>query len=280
MSATRSGATSVQLAPPDAVVPHAEGASGPVTTGSPRSTVHEALAAVMAEIGAVPKDRTAPGVSYKFQGIADILSRAQPAFARHGMALIPTEIVSCEQRDRTTKNGGAQVQVDLHVRWRLYGPAGDWLPAETWGQAFDTSDKATNKAHTAAHKVALKQIFSIPEDADDQDMERPELGAAAPPEPKFTKTVAKKVAVREFRQRGYDEAKAKSEAAQMWDAFGMDGLDLSEALVVEKVSVWVDADAEPFPEPDVPVEPHPVVDPVSGEVLTVVSPDQQELVES
>ncbi len=229
-------------------------------------TVHQALAEVMAEIGAVPKDRTGQGVSYKFQGVADILAKAQPAFARHHMALVPHEIVAFEQRDRTTKNGGAQVQVDIHVRWRLYGPAGDWLAAETWGQAFDTSDKAANKAQTAAQKYALKQIFAIPEDADDQDMERPELGQQVEVDPPFTAAVAKKVAVREFRQRGLAETEAKGEAAAMWKAFNMAGLPLTEALVVEKVGVWASG-AEPFDEVHGPPEPRPQVDVETGEIV-------------
>jgi hypothetical protein len=230
-------------------------------------SVHQALAVVMGEIGHVPKDRTGQGVSYKFQGVADILAKAQPAFARHGLALVPHEIVSFEQRDRTTKNGGSQVQVDIHVRWRLYGIAGDWITAETWGQAFDTSDKAANKAQTAAQKYALKQLFAIPEDADDQDMERPELGEQAPP---FGKVAAKKVAVREFRMCGLDEPAAKSEASTMWKAFGMDALDLTEQLVVEKVGTWLSTD-EPFdqvPGSDTPGPVSEKVDEHTGEIAS------------
>lgn len=213
----------------------------------PQPTVHQAIAAVMVEIGHVEKKRHEGGVSYPYQKVAEILAKAQPSFARHGVIFSPHRVIQFDQRDRTTSKGGLSVQADLLIQWRIYGPAGDFLEAETWGHAFDTSDKAFNKAMTASQKYALKLVLSIPEDADDQDDERPELGEQASPPPPFTKTVAKKVAVREFRMRGLDEAGAKREASEMWTAFGMDALDLTEQLVVEKVGTWL-GNTEPFQE--------------------------------
>lgn len=243
---------------------------------SDQPTVHAALAEVMAEIGHVPKDRTAPGVSYKFVGIADILARAQPAFARHGMALLPHEVVSCEQRDRTTKNGGSQIQVDIHVRWRLYGPAGDWIQAESWGQAFDTSDKASNKAHTAAHKVALRQIFAIPEDADDQDMERPELGTPSvsvdEPAPLGKRAAGHHVKAC-LRERGEAEDRLKDLGAQVWADMALDNATpYTLASIQQAVADWY-AKAEPFDDVHGPPAPRQRVDIETGELVAEASLD-------
>jgi hypothetical protein len=235
-------------------------------------TVHQAVAAVMTEIGHVEKKRHEGGVSYPYQKVAEILAKAQPSFARHGVILAPHRVIQFDQRDRTTRTGGLSVQADLLIQWRVYGPAGDFIEAETWGHAFDTSDKAFNKAMTASQKYALKLVLSIPEDADDQDDERPELGAPSPPA--FTKTVAKKVAVREIRMAtGKEEAEAKKEASSMWSAFGMDALDLTEQLVVEKVGTWLSTE-EPFdqvPGSDTPGPVSEKVDEHTGEITEAAS---------
>jgi hypothetical protein len=92
-----------------------------------------------------------------------------------------------------------------------------------------------------------------------------------PTEPVFTKTVAKKVAVREIRMAtGKEEAEAKKEASSMWSAFGMDALDLTEQLVVEKVGTWLSTE-EPFdqvPGSDTPGPVSEKVDEHTGEIAS------------
>jgi hypothetical protein len=221
-------------------------------------TVHDAIAAVMDDIGVVPKVRHDGGVSYAFQGIADILAKAQPSFVRHHVMLTPHEIVHYDQKDRTTRNGGSQVQADLLIRWRLYGPAGDWVEAMTWGHAFDTSDKAFNKAMTAAQKYALKLMLSIPDSEDDQDNERPELGEPVQAPRPMTKAQAKTYLKDTI---GADRAKA------VWAGMDLDHAQPWSRPELDDAVVAFDAQAEPFPEPTGPVTIPAKVDRDTGEVL-------------
>jgi hypothetical protein len=141
---------------------------------------------VMAAIGAIGKDsemKEGPA-KYQYRGIDAILNRANPAMARFGLFIAPT-VQDVEYEERRAGKEGRTVMVVCHltVEFNVHGLAGDRLepPLVLVGEAFDTSDKATNKAQTAAFKLALGQLFAIPYSEPDQDSERHELGEA--PEP-------------------------------------------------------------------------------------------------
>lgn len=138
------------------------------------------LAAIKAEIGAVGKDQriTEGPARYAYRGIDAILSAAHQALIDHQVVIFP---VTCEPtyEMRQTSKGNPLQWVSLRVAWSITSGA-ETLLAETVGEAMDTSDKVTNKAHTAAHKVLLSQLFAIPYSADEQDSERHELGRTEP----------------------------------------------------------------------------------------------------
>jgi hypothetical protein len=52
-------------------------------------------------------------------------------------------------------------EVNLHVRYTFYGPQGDYVCADAWGEGTDSGDKATNKAMTMALKNVIAQTFAI-----------------------------------------------------------------------------------------------------------------------
>ena len=140
-------------------------------------TIQQALTAVMQDVGAVGKGRRIEQgpAKYAYRGIEDMLSKIQPAFVAHGIVCYP-QVLSAEYRDGTTKNGGSTREATMHVRFVFLGPAGDSIEVETIGEATDTSDKASNKAMTAAYKYALLLTLAIPTQLDDQDAERIERG--------------------------------------------------------------------------------------------------------
>lgn len=139
-----------------------------------------ALVAVMDDVGAIGRNATMThGERYKYRRNDDVLEAVHPALVAHGVLAVPT-VLTVEYRDKTTKSGNPQVWCSMKVEWTFYGPAGDSVSAIVVGEASDTSDKATNKAHTASQKIALTQVLSIPYSQDDPDDDRQQIGAPTP----------------------------------------------------------------------------------------------------
>lgn len=139
------------------------------------------LAAIKAEIGAVGKDQriTSGPAQYAYRGIDAILDAAHQALITHEVTIVPTGAEPVYEM-RQTRNGGPLQWVSLTVTWLIISDD-DSIAACTVGEALDTSDKATNKAHTAAYKVLLSQLFAIPYSGEDPDADRHEMGAPADP---------------------------------------------------------------------------------------------------
>ncbi len=143
------------------------------------------LVAVMDDVGAVGRNaQMEHGERYRYRRNDDVLEAVHPALVRHGVLAVPS-VLTVEYRDKTTSRGNAQVWCSMKVEWTFYGAAGDSVSAIVVGEAADTSDKATNKAHTASQKIALCQVLSIPYSQDDPDDDRQAVGApgAARPSP-------------------------------------------------------------------------------------------------
>lgn len=207
-------------------------------------TVHQALASVMRDLPGIGKtDRSPEG--FDFRGIEAMTKVVGPILAEHGVVIVPTATLTQTVASPAMKEGWQDIY--LEVDWTIYGPAGDSITARTNGIGRDKTDRGANKAATQAYKYLLLHLFCVADKADDADGHTYEQDRADQPPP-FTKAVGKRVAVREFRMRGLDEPAAKREASEMWTAFGMDALDLTEQLVVEKVGTWL-GNTEPFQEP-------------------------------
>jgi len=65
------------------------------------------------------------------------------------------------------------------VTW--YGPEGDQLSSVAAGEAFDSGDKATAKAHSVAFRTALLQTLCLPTDEPDPDSKTYERSEAPDP---------------------------------------------------------------------------------------------------
>jgi hypothetical protein len=148
-------------------------------------TVHQALAAVMAEVGAIGKDRDNDQQRFKFRGIDDVQNALHGPLAKHGVLIVPSVLERIAET-RQTANQKSMNVVHLHVAFSLHGPAGDELTGSAWGEAQDSGDKATGKAHSMALKTFLLETFMVPtkdlEDADQQaEAAAPARRAEAPP---------------------------------------------------------------------------------------------------
>lgn len=143
--------------------------------------VVDALVAVSADVGVVGKDREmSQGQKYAYRSIEQITPRVHAAFIAHGVVCSP-RVVTAEYRDVATKSGGTMREATLTVEY-TFSTADSSLVACVMGEATDSSDKASNKALTAAWKNALVQVLCIPvESADDPDHQSVERGNGKKP---------------------------------------------------------------------------------------------------
>lgn len=143
-------------------------------TKADRPTVIEALNAVMAEVQAVGKTDRNTQQGYNFRGIDAVVNAAGPAFRRHGIVAVPL-LESATYRDVQTSTGKPSRECTVQVRYRFYGPAGDYVDAVVPGESMDFGDKGTPKAMSVAYRIALLQVLTIPThelDPDSQSYER------------------------------------------------------------------------------------------------------------
>lgn len=146
-------------------------------------TVFDALNRVMRDVLAVGKDGFNESQGYNFRGIDGVVNAVGPAFREHGVIAIP---VSTEATYETfnTRSGALMHSCMLTVRFRFYGPAGDFIEAEARGESADSGDKSTPKAHSVAYRTLLLQALCIPTDEPDPDATSYERTVPAPPPPR------------------------------------------------------------------------------------------------
>lgn len=165
--------------------------------------VYQAINKVQSELAkiGITKSRTnQQGASYKFRGIDDIFNTISPLLAEHGLCILP-RVLARECVERQTKAGGAIFYVTVEVEFDFVcAEDGSKHTVKTFGEAMDTSDKATNKAMSAAYKYAALQAFAIPTEGDnDADSHIPEVAArTAPPPASIKKTPLSEGQVADF----------------------------------------------------------------------------------
>jgi len=128
--------------------------------------VYKAISSVMAAIGKVgiSKDRMAQ--SYKFRGVDDVLNALSPLLSVNNLVVLP-RVINRESVERATKNGGVLFYVTILMEFDFVSAIdGSRHTVATYGEAMDSSDKATNKAMSAAFKYACFQAFCIPTEGD------------------------------------------------------------------------------------------------------------------
>lgn len=172
--------------------------------GETLPTVVQALASVMEDVQAISKDQRNTTQNYSFRGIDAVVNAVGPALRDHGVVVVPTG-TSWVESVYDTRNGARMRNMTVTVSWRFYGPAGDFIDAETVGEAADAGDKATPKAHSVAYRILLLQALCIPTDDPDPDSESHErvAPAAAPPEPQKPAGPKSWAAVKDVIVSGY-----------------------------------------------------------------------------
>lgn len=133
------------------------------------TTIRQALNQVMSEVGAVKKtDRNTQG-NFNFRGIDAVTTAVYPALVKHGVIVAPKVL---DYQYGTVVVGHKRTEMSharLLVEFTWYGPEDDSIVTVAAGEAFDSGDKATAKAHSVAFRTAILQTLCLPTDEPDPD---------------------------------------------------------------------------------------------------------------
>jgi hypothetical protein len=146
--------------------------------------IYGSMAAVMAELEAIGKDRRNKDQGFNFRGIDQAYNALHPIMAKHKVFSIPRVLKMTARVDRPTRSGGNITFTLLEVEYDFVsGIDGSRVTAgPVIGEGADTGDKGCSKALAIAHKYVLMQTFLIPtEKTDDPDFESHDVVYEAPP---------------------------------------------------------------------------------------------------
>lgn len=133
------------------------------------TTIYAALAAVMADVQAVSKKSRNESQNFNFRGIDAVMNAVGPALRTHGVIVVPVAEDAHYNTVTVGKNQTPMRECTVRIRYVFYGPDGDSIECVVFGEALDSGDKATNKAHSVAFRTALLQALCIPTDEPDTD---------------------------------------------------------------------------------------------------------------
>jgi hypothetical protein len=149
--------------------------------------IYQAMAGILADIDCIGKTRTANmggAGNYSFRGIDDMYNVIHGSFAKYGVFLLPKvleqkiEIIEKEKTYNGVTTKTYTCSAVLTIEYTFMAADGSSVSAVGIGQAFDQSDKAVNKAQSAALKYCLMQAFLIPTE-ESKDVENDNIQAEA-----------------------------------------------------------------------------------------------------
>ena len=140
-------------------------------------TIYQVIAKITTEIPAIPKNGRYTDANgrplYPFRRADDIIGTIAPICTRHGLMILPPEVVSHE-----SVTAGKMRLVTMRLRYRIILAADPTqeIVTDIIAEAADNSDKAVAKAYTYGKKILFAQLFHVTDV--DHDEERPDVGGA------------------------------------------------------------------------------------------------------
>lgn len=178
--------------------------------------IYQAIIGVMADIGAIGKDKKNAQQGFKYRGVDDVMNALQPVMVQHGLFVVP-EIIDQKREERQTSRGGNLIYSVCTVRYTFYAKDGSSVQCVVIGEGMDSGDKATNKAMSIAFKYACFQVFCIPT----EEMKDPDAEVhAVMPKNEHTedpKVAAAKAKANEVKRMLVKLMGDKTAAAQLWN---------------------------------------------------------------
>ena len=206
-----------------------------------KKNIFESISLAMSEINGVGKNRTNELQKYNFRGIDDAMNVVNPVMVKYGLVIIPkyqliaTEIV-------TDKYGKSVTKVLLKGKFTFYNTDSESIEVETFGEAFDYSDKAFNKAMATALKYCLFQTFMIPTE-EKKDTENDHIEVIEKPNIETIKIEPKKQYLEKSNKKDYDDYCKKiadcttiTQLNELYKKIGLDfdSLNLKEPFAKQK----------------------------------------------
>lgn len=145
--------------------------------------IYQQIPLIMADLGPIAKERTNVHHNYAFRGIEDMYNAVQPVMVKHKVFCVP-QVTDVKSETFNSQGGKLSYRVQVIVNHKFYAEDGSFVEVIICAEGIDTSDKATNKAVSAAMKYAFIELFSIPTiDVEDGDKTSPEgpKGNTPPP---------------------------------------------------------------------------------------------------
>jgi len=139
------------------------------------ANIYQTIAAVMADMDSVGKNKKNLQGNFMYRGIDDVMNALNPAMVKNKLFVVP-EVLEQLREYRQTNKGGNIIYSICKIKYTFYAEDGSNIEAIVVGEAFDSGDKATNKAMSVAFKYACFQVFCIPtEEMQDPDADKHEL---------------------------------------------------------------------------------------------------------
>lgn len=132
--------------------------------------ITEIISQVMVDVPSLGKGQRNREQGFDFRGIDDVINEVGPKFRCYGVVPAPMLEAATYQETRTSKDKLAR-ECTVRVRYRFWGPAGDYLDVIVPGESLDVGDKGTAKAMSVAYRIALLQMLALPTDEPDPDAE-------------------------------------------------------------------------------------------------------------
>ena len=195
------------------------------TTATKPAAIYGAIASVIADVGAVGKDKLNKQQGFKFRSIDDVYNALHPALAKNKVFIVPEILEQTREVVGTTKNGAKMTLVICTIKFTFYAEDGSHIESTIIGEGLDTGDKATNKAMAIAYKYACFQVFCIPtEEMTDPDEESPEIPAENVGSKSKNSTSGKQTTTKK-------QAEPKQEPKQPAEAEGSPAGRITEAML-------------------------------------------------
>lgn len=232
-------------------------------------TIHQAMAAILADVDAVSKHRDADmgkGGQYKFRGIDDMYNALHKSFAKYKVFIIPEVINNqFETQDKGKDSYGNmkyQYSCILTVKFTFVSEDGSSISATGIGHALDTSDKATNKAQSSALKYCLMQTLLIPTE-ESKDVETAN-NQVAPPAPIYVTANQYALLIKTLKTEGVDLARA------MINEYQSQKISLKPEQIAELANIKAELDAQKELEQEALIPTKPPVEVASMRPFTDV----------
>lgn len=208
--------------------------------------IYQAIIGVMADIGAIGKDKKNAQQGFKYRGVDDVMNALQPVMVKHGLFVVP-EIIDQRREERQTSRGSNLIYSVCTVRYTFYAKDGSSVQCVVIGEGMDSGDKATNKAMSIAFKYACFQVFCIPTEEmkeiptkmDDPDAE---IAPQSKPVERNDKQTAVQIKAKKVKQLLYDiSGKDADASSKLWrEQYQKDENDIVKmnAAILELEPKW------------------------------------------